>query len=122
MTTPQPYRWRAGADRPGEGEDGSTGVTPKRRIALLDCGVKFNILRSLAYLQCETTVYPCTATSEELLAGDPDGIVLSPGPGDPAQLGYVVDTVRELIGRRPIMEFAWEIRFLAASSAAEPIN
>jgi carbamoyl-phosphate synthase small subunit len=102
VTTHHPYRWRVGADRPGDGE-GEPDTVPKRRIALLDCGVKYNILRSLAYLGCETMVYPCTATPAELLAGDPDGIMLSPGPGDPAQLGYVVETVRELVGKKPIM-------------------
>jgi carbamoyl-phosphate synthase small subunit len=73
------------------------------RIALLDCGVKYNIMRSLSALGCETTVYPCSATASELLAGNPDGIMLSPGPGDPALLGYIVDTVRRLIGVKPIM-------------------
>lgn len=91
VTTEQPYRW-------------STETQPPLlRLALLDCGVKYNIVRSLATLGCETTVYPCTATVDELLAENPDGIMLSPGPGDPAQLGYVVETVRALVGRKPIM-------------------
>ena len=73
------------------------------RVALLDCGVKFNILRSLAALGCQTTVYPCTTSASEILRTNPDGIMLSPGPGDPSQLGYIVDTVRELVGKKPIM-------------------
>ena len=114
VTTEQPYRWLAHAPRPHSldsevlnlealAADGSVLPAPRFRVALLDCGVKYNIIRSLANLGCETTVYPCTATSQELLRENPDGIMLSPGPGDPAQLGYVVDTVRELVGKKPIM-------------------
>ncbi len=90
VTTEQSYEW------PFEGE-------PKHRVALLDCGVKYNIMRSLASLGCQTTVFPCTARAEEILERDPDGIMLSPGPGDPALLGYVVDTVKQLVGKKPIM-------------------
>ena len=77
--------------------------TTRFRVSLLDCGVKYNIVRSLAALGCETTVFPCTASARELLRDNPDGIMLSPGPGDPANLGYVVETVRELMGKKPVM-------------------
>ncbi len=90
VTTEQPYEW------PFEG-------TPKHRIALLDCGVKYNIMRCLASLGCQTTVYPCTTTAAELLERNPDGIMLSPGPGDPAMLDYLVQTVRDLSKHKPIM-------------------
>lgn len=90
VTAEEPYQW------PYEGE-------PKHEIALLDCGVKYNIMRSLAGLGCRTTVFPCTAPAEQILEHDPDGIMLSPGPGDPANLGYAVDTVRNLVGKKPIM-------------------
>ena len=60
-------------------------------------------MRSLAELGCETTVYPCTTTAAEVLRANPDGIMLSPGPGDPETLHYVVETVKELAGRKPIM-------------------
>src|SRR5581483_4190615 len=87
----------------GAGGEGVPGARTEFRIALLDCGVKYNILRSLAQLGCETTVFPCTASASEILRENPDGILLSPGPGDPALLGYVVDTVRDLVGKKPIM-------------------
>jgi carbamoyl-phosphate synthase small subunit len=104
VTTAEPYRWLAGADGPTALSDETAGPLPVRhRVALLDCGVKYNIIRSLAQLGCETTVYPCTTTAQELLRAEPDGVMLSPGPGDPAQLAYVVDTVRDLIGKKPIM-------------------
>jgi len=72
------------------------------RIVLMDFGAKLNIARSLHNLGCEVIVVPATATAEEVLAVDPDGIMLSNGPGDPADAHYAVKTVRELIGKRPI--------------------
>jgi carbamoyl-phosphate synthase small subunit len=90
VTAEEPYEW------PFEG-------TPNHRIALLDCGVKYNIMRSLADLGCQTTVFPCTTPAEQILEHDPDGIMLSPGPGDPAELGYVVETVKKLAGKKPMM-------------------
>jgi carbamoyl-phosphate synthase small subunit len=75
----------------------------KYKIALLDCGVKFNILRSLARLGADVTVWPASTTAEEILATDPDGIFLSPGPGDPALLGDIVANVRKLVENKPTM-------------------
>ena len=91
VTTPEPFVWPS-----------ATGET-KYKIALLDCGVKFNILRSLASLGAETTVYPSDTPAETILATNPDGIFLSPGPGDPARLGDVVQTVRVLSHAKPTM-------------------
>ena len=70
-------------------------------IVVLDCGVKFNILRILKGLGCSVTVAPVTTSAQDILALKPDGIVLSPGPGDPA-LPYLEETVRDLVGARPI--------------------
>jgi carbamoyl-phosphate synthase small subunit len=102
VTTEEPYRWSVGGTRPEPVESASRSEA-RFRIALLDCGVKYNILRSLAALGCETTVFPCTASAQEILRQNPDGILLSPGPGDPALLDYAVTTVRELIGKKPIL-------------------
>jgi len=73
------------------------------RIAVIDYGLKYNILRILNQLGCRATAIPCNASAKDILALDPDGIVLSPGPGDPALLEDITDTVKELIGRKPIM-------------------
>ena len=102
VTTETPYRWRVGDTQP-VALDAPDQAEPRYRIALLDFGVKYNILRSLANLNCETTVYPCTATAQEVLSQNPDGIFLSPGPGDPEQYGYIVDTVKRLVDKKPIM-------------------
>lgn len=73
------------------------------RVAVLDCGLKYNILRQLANRGCSVTVFPCTASAPEILETQPDGVLLSPGPGNPELLDYAVDTVRGLAGKQPIM-------------------
>lgn len=73
-----------------------------RRIVVVDIGLKYNILRLLRVHGCRTTVVPCTTSAEDILALKPDGIVLSPGPGNPDLLDYVLRTVTDLIGKAPI--------------------
>lgn len=72
------------------------------KVVVLDCGLKYNILRELARNKCEVVVVPADTLSEDILKIRPDGILLSNGPGDPAALGYVVETVKQLIGKVPI--------------------
>ncbi len=96
-----------GGTRPGQrGDAGATcssrSAKDNREIAMIDTGVKRSIVRNLVERGATVELHPCTATAHELLAGDPDAIFLANGPGDPAALGYIVDTVRELIGRRPV--------------------
>jgi carbamoyl-phosphate synthase small subunit len=72
------------------------------RIAMIDTGVKRSILRHLTSRGAQLTLYPCTVSASELLASDADAFFLANGPGDPAALDYVVSTVRELVGKRPV--------------------
>lgn len=74
----------------------------QKHVVALDYGMKWNILRCLTQVGCRVTVLPGTAKAAEVLAYDPDGIFLSNGPGDPSALGYAVETVRELAGRKPM--------------------
>lgn len=90
VTTTTPYDWQP----PG---------SPTCRIALLDGGVKRNIMRSLAARGCAVRVFPANAPASDLLDWRPDGIVLSPGPGDPRLLKPMVAEARKLIGRVPIL-------------------
>jgi carbamoyl-phosphate synthase small subunit len=76
---------------------------PQSHIAVIDYGLKYSILRILSQLSCRPIAIPCTASSEDILALNPDGIVLSPGPGNPILLDDITDTVKELIGRKPMM-------------------
>jgi carbamoyl-phosphate synthase small subunit len=75
---------------------------PEKRVVAIDYGMKWNILRCLTQVGCAVTVVPGTATAEEVLSHKPDGIFLSNGPGDPAAVGYAIDTVKDLIGKKPI--------------------
>ncbi len=93
VSTDAPYQW--------EPESTSTGTT--HHIVVLDCGLKYNILRNLSRMGCAVTAVPCTMSAAEILNLKPDGIVLSPGPGDPELLDYIVDTIKQLIGKKPIM-------------------
>jgi carbamoyl-phosphate synthase small subunit len=72
------------------------------RIAALDTGIKHSIVRNFTSRGATLELYPCTTGAQALLDSDADGIFLVPGPGDPAALDYIVDTVRELIGRKPV--------------------
>jgi carbamoyl-phosphate synthase small subunit len=92
VSTKAVYRW---------GDD--VDFTPQYHIVVLDCGLKYNILRTLRRLGCGVTVVPCTTAAEDILKLKPDGILLSPGPGDPALLGYIEEAVRKLIRVKPIM-------------------
>lgn len=74
----------------------------KCRAALIDYGAKHNIIRSLQKRGCSLTVWPARSSAEEILASDPDGIMLSNGPGDPAENTYCISQLRQLIGHRPV--------------------
>jgi len=72
------------------------------KVIVLDCGVKFNILRELLNRGCQVVVVPAYTSAEEILKMQPHGVLLSNGPGDPAAVKYVIETTRGLIGRVPI--------------------
>jgi carbamoyl-phosphate synthase small subunit len=76
---------------------------PQYHILVIDYGLKYNILRILSQLGCQASAIPCAASAKDVLALNPDGIVLSPGPGDPALLDDIAETVRNLMDKKPIM-------------------
>lgn len=71
-------------------------------VVAIDYGVKKNILRCLVDAGCNVTVVPASTSASEILAMNPDGVFLSNGPGDPAAVGYAVDTIKGLLGKKPI--------------------
>jgi carbamoyl-phosphate synthase small subunit len=98
VSTERPFAWPpAGGYAPAEAEAAT------KRVVVLDLGVKYNIMRSLRHLGCDVMALPARSTAETILSLHPDGVVLSPGPGDPALLDYAVDATRGLIGRTPVM-------------------
>jgi carbamoyl-phosphate synthase small subunit len=91
VTTDLPYKWV------------NNSVRARYYVVALDCGLKYNILRRLGCLSALVSVVPCTTPAEDILKLKPDGILLSPGPGDPDILDYIVDTVKQLVGKKPMM-------------------
>lgn len=81
--------------------DGGAGVNGPL-IAVLDTGIKLSIVRNLVQRGARVALHPCSTTAEDLLAEDPDAVFVANGPGDPAALDYVVDTVRQLVGKKPV--------------------
>ncbi len=103
------------AEPPMNGRDLAREVTPQAvqilapsnggegpRIAMIDTGVKLSIIRNLRGRGATIELHPCTATANQLRHSNPDAIFLANGPGDPAALGYIVETVRELVGELPV--------------------
>ncbi len=95
VTTAEPYAVRF------SGPTGPSGAEP-RRIVALDFGIKSTIVEMLAQTVGTVEVVPASTSADEILARRPDGVFLSNGPGDPAEVGYAVETVRKLIGQVPV--------------------
>jgi len=75
----------------------------KYNIVIVDMGLRFNIARIFSRLNCRVTVVPCTLSSRDILAMEPDGIVLSPGPGNPALLDYAIENIKGLMDKKPVL-------------------
>ncbi len=86
---------REASVHPAEGEE-------RFRVSLLDYGAKRNIVRELQKRGCTVTVLPAGTSAEEILAADPDGVMLSNGPGDPAENVYQIEQIRKLLGKVPM--------------------
>jgi carbamoyl-phosphate synthase small subunit len=100
VTCLAPYPWQS--RRPSPFLPPMSSRDCRHRVVAMDFGVKHNILRLLESLGCDITVVPASATANEILSLDPDGVVLSNGPGDPEGVPYAIETARELIGQKPI--------------------
>ena len=109
------WEWPAGYAQP---EAGDTSVV------VVDYGVKRNILRALASTGVKITVVPASTTAEEILARNPDGVVLSNGPGDPAATGeYAVPEIRKLLDSgKPLMGICLGHQMLAIALGAKTLK
>ena len=104
VTCAQSYRWNEMRWAWPQGYAPQTA--PVHRVVALDYGAKRNILRCLASVGCDVTVLPATATADEVLALNPDGVFLSNGPGDPAATGeYAVPMIRGILDRTDLPLF-----------------
>lgn len=100
VTCSKPYLWKGG--RPVSSKIPAKKSAKKLRVVVLDCGVKYNILRLLESNGCEVIVVPANSSGNAILAYKPDGVLLSNGPGDPSVLPYIVDTARSVVGKLPV--------------------
>ncbi len=98
VTTAETFEWTEGSGVWGEPRKNAR----RWHVVAVDFGVKLNILRCLVDEGCKVTVVPATTTADEILALDPDGVFLSNGPGDPAAVTQGIETVRGLLGKRPL--------------------
>ena len=92
------------------------------RVTVLDCGVTGDIIEALTERGCTVTRVPYDTTVEEIFVGGPDGIVLSPGPGDPAQCSGVIHEIRKLIGKRPVFGIGLGHQLAALASGAKTVK
>ena len=106
VTCAESYAWSEGWPaqwtRDPRGDAAGEPWDPVYRIVALDFGIKRNILRSLVAHGFAPTVLPATASAEEILALEPDGVFLSNGPGDPEPVTYAAETIRKLLGQVPL--------------------
>jgi len=107
VSTEKPYEWQSNApatvNLPSPSLRGASATKQSLKVVVIDYGLKYNILRILSQLGCQTTAISCTAAAKDVLALHPDGVVLSPGPSNPALLDDLAETVGDLIGKKPLM-------------------
>lgn len=102
VTCKEAYEWKEDREKGSACLPIRQGFRKKYKVVVLDCGVKFNILRNLFNLGCKVTVVPAATSAEEILKLKPDGLLLSNGPGDPEAVTCVIETARRLLGKLPI--------------------
>jgi len=117
VTCKRPYCWDEGAIDISSNQQ--LKPPKKYKVVAFDFGVKKNILRLLRSHGCEVYVVPAQTSAEQALAQNPDGVFLSNGPGDPAPVNYAIDTIRQLLGKVPILGICLGHQLLALALGAK---
>jgi carbamoyl-phosphate synthase small subunit len=100
-------------------EDRHLGAEPELHVVALDYGLKWNIARHLTSRGCRVSILPGTATADDVLAHDPDGVFLSNGPGDPEPIVYAIEAIRGLLGNQPIFGICLGHQLLSLAAGAK---
>ena len=105
VTCSKAHEWTEGSGRWAPDSDGARKTSRPQRFLVVayDFGIKQNILRRLVDVGCAVTVVPASTPAETVKAMKPDGVLLSNGPGDPEGVPYAIETVRQLIGWKPML-------------------
>ncbi|MGQ0633614.1 MAG: glutamine-hydrolyzing carbamoyl-phosphate synthase small subunit [Planctomycetaceae bacterium] len=117
----RPYVWHEGLSEWAKlhAAPPASEVSHAPHVVALDYGMKWNIPRHLRELGCRVTVVPGTATADEVLSHEPDGVFLSNGPGDPRPLDYAIGTIRGLLGKKPIFGICLGQQLLGLAAGGE---
>ena len=106
VSTKNPYVWQS-------------ELNAQYKIAAIDFGIKYNILRQLECNGCDIMVFPANTTADETIDYNPSGVFLSNGPGDPAAVTYAIVAVQELLGKKPIFGICLGHQILALALGAK---
>lgn len=118
VVPPKSFAWVEGFNSPFASQE-LTSRPGNPHVVALDFGMKWNIPRCLVQTGCRVTVVPGTSTAEQVLALKPDGIFLSNGPGDPQPLTYAIETIRNLVGKKPMFGICLGHQLLGLSLGAK---
>jgi len=99
--------------------DGGANTEASPHVVAMDFGMKYNIARHLTDQGCRVTIVPATATAQEIMALEPDGVFLSNGPGDPEPLTYAIETIAQLLGKAPIFGICLGHQLLSLACGAK---
>jgi len=126
VSTKQPYKWEKGhrvsitlSDTSPDQVWQTFDKACQYRVVVMDYGAKHNILRSLAHRGCRVLVLPGDTSAELVLRLNPDGIMLSNGPGDPGAVDYAIEELKFLIGQKPIFGICIGHQFLGLALGGE---
>ena len=120
VTCAESYVWKKETEERKQEQSGNGQQLPVNfKIAAINYGIKHNILRLLQSYGCDITVFPADVTAKEILDFNPDGVFLSNGPGDPAAVTYGIETVKGLLGEKPIFGICLGHQILALALGAK---
>jgi carbamoyl-phosphate synthase small subunit len=108
VSTAKNYSWKA-----------DTEPARQQNVVIVDMGLRYNIARILSGLGCSLTVVPCTAPAAAIMEMKPDGVVLSPGPGDPELLDYMIGNIKVLMRQVPVMGICLGHQLIGKACGAE---